>query len=432
MNDEGFRNREGTIKLKYVRNAFNYFITASNLNEVVNLYKEWRDTSEYMPMRLTYKVSVTIDATDLNTTGEIYSNYLESHRIPNTYYKDYVFFDRETMEWELKKSCKRGNDIYINIFKAKYNDSFRELNEKQFFTTVLNKSRKRLRKTKLLYITGTVSQRFCCNCGSPISKNVCECCGGLIFVRLTIHKAWKEFGIYWNSFVTNLREQFKGCEYFRVWQSQENGYPHFHALMYFPNFDFSVVYWKEDKSFRIHNRQKHKGRYVRDRIKQSWKHGYLDIKCCDSLKQAKTDLLKYIVRDLQGGESDLTNALIWFYGKQSYSISKKFFVSVGCGNQTLHEPCNDEFINAEGVIQRNNSKKTLIRIEVFPLIRGDKLYLPREKTYQTTIDTLKKPPPELINQDYFDKFIDSCSVSTFRITGDDVEIVIYKKGEFIE
>lgn len=376
-------------------------LSISDISEITNLYTTWRDTVELLPMRLTYKHDKIIYAPDINTSGEIYANFLQQNDVKCYNYKDYVFIDSTRQEWTYKKTCKRGNDVYIYLVNKKLKPlTIQEPIE--YFSTELNNNRNRNRRTNLLYITGTIDQSKFDGIGD----------------------AWLEFGNYWNTFITNIRNQFGGAEYIRTWQSQKNGYPHFHSLIYIP-FDFSVVYWPEDNSWRISTRQKlHKGDKitVRKRIKNAWKCGNLDVKCVDSTNNAFKDLLKYVTRDLEGGESDLTNAMVWYFGKQSYSISKNFQNSIWPKKESidLAPPSNADLINAIS----NNSNSDLLCIEVFPIIPRDIL------DFSLQIDVLDPtlrpdPPPNVV--EFFENMAISCKPSKNIINENGVEIIIYKR-----
>ena len=412
---------EGSIRVALVRKHFGLHniddsavkaqfkpLTFDHLSLITDIYTTWRDEVEIMPIRKVYLENEIRYIPDLNANPEKYLAYLDDHKIKYSYHANHVFLDVESYEWEYWKSCKRGNDVYIRLLREKFKPLVEaSKNIDSFFSTKINSNRKRIRKTRLLYITGT--------CDHAVTGDIAS--------------SWLKFGEYWNTFVTNIRQQFEGAEYIRAWQSQENGYPHFHALIYFPNFEFTAMYWKKDKSWRVHNRQKLNGKYVRDRLKDAWGFGHLDIKCCDNTRKALIDLLKYITRDLEGGESNLTNAMVWYFGKQSYSISRNF---VGCllGENVsigLAEPTNADLINASGVIQRSNSNKKLIRLEIFPLINIKNLDFSYTKSI-VDVDHVPDPPPNVVG--YFDKMALSCAAVSvkkhFAADGSSFDVVVFK------
>lgn len=420
LSNDIFCNRHGSIRVSLVRKHFGLYSLESgvkiqtkplllqDLLEIVDLCKSWRDTVEIMPLRFIYNKATYIDLKDTPSSPESWiDNYnIRTGKIAVRFNEksDIVCYETEVPEWKLIKSCKRGNDVYIRQVRKKFKPVIDAAsNVKSFFSTEINKNRKRVRKTKLLYITGTVDR---------------DKTG-------TIGNSWLKFGTYWNSFITNIREQFNGAEYIRAWQSQQDGYPHFHALVFFKNFKFTVTPWQNEKGkweFRVHNRQKHNGKYVRDKLKDAWKWGNLDVKCCDNTKKALVDIVKYITRDLKGGKSDLTNGMVWYFGKQSYSISKNFVKGLLGKNIDLAEPSNDDLINAFGVIQRNNSKKNLVRIEVFPLIRRDLIPNFTQLNLDNWADP-PDPPPEII--DFLENIADQCKPISSRKNEEGIDIIVY-------
>lgn len=392
-------------------------LNEKDLSEIVDLYTTWRDTDEKLVVRYTFRISSYVDFSktpiDIDAWCESYSSAtgLVAARFNDNPNCKVIACEKDVSQWAIKTCPKRGNPVYTAMFKKNMKplqDAAKR--RKSFFSTCINKNRKRVRRTHLLYVTGT--------CDRSKTGSVSD--------------SWLQFGEYWRCFVTNIRQQFQGCEFFRVWQSQKNGYPHFHALVYFPNFEFSVVPWLNQSGkweFRVHNRQKHNGVLVHDRLNGAWKWGHLDFKCCDSTKKAFRDVLKYVTRDLDGGESDLTNALIWYFGKQSYSISDKFTTLLLGKNIAMAEPCDDDLISAYGAITSDNCNRKLIRIEIFPTILGDSL----PKFIQKSIDDFDfgpgppDPPPEIVA--FLDNYACSCSVSKLDINDDGVEIVVYRRGD---
>jgi hypothetical protein len=217
------------------------------------------------------------------------------------------------------------------------------------------------KKTNALYLTGTVDPAICGD-----------------------DRGYLEFGSWWNSFVTNIRAQIGDLVFIRSWQSQKNGYPHFHAILYFKEKEFNAVRWIDQDggiSYRLPSRSGD-----REILKRAWKWGNLDVQCIQDMNESFKDLLKYVTRCLEGGESDLTNALLWYFQRQAFGISDDFVKVVwGTENVALVEPTNADLINR----YKSNSNSDLIRIEIYPTIRRDLF----SKTIQTTFETWKDPPP---------------------------------------
>jgi hypothetical protein len=395
-------------------------LSKRDLRDITRLYVHWRDTCEFMPLRLTYKDVKNIDlkgsACDPETWIRSYKEKWGKSRVAARFNDNpgckMVVYEGTREEWRLMKASKRGNDVYIRQVQ----DKLKPLTEKeplQFFSTERNDNRSRKRHTNVLYMTGTVDPD-----------------------KFTISDSWLDFGKWWNTFVTNLRNQFGNVEYIRAWQSQKNGYPHWHAIVYLP-FDFSVVPWmekdnkgKDRLTWRVSSVQKlHKGDKltVRQRLKSAWSnYGNLDIIAVSDLKETFKDMLKYITRELEGGESDLTNAMVWYFGKQAYSITKGFEKALWGENVDCidrQQPGNADLITGLS----SNSNSELIQIEVFPMVLRSDL----EFFYQKDILMLEKepdPPPPVV--DYLENLIDLCKVSTVRKRDeDDVTVIVYKYKE---
>ena len=410
--DDYLRNRFGSIKLKLVRGFYGLNIDSRIASEITGHYVEWRDTVELLPMRVWFKKSGFKDFSGLPVDVDKWIGcYCSSTGFLAARFNDnplcnVVSYDYKYSKWVNKKSVKRGNDVYIRLLKDKFNPFFNSKNHKCFFSTVVNSRRKRVQHTRMLYVTGT--------CDHNITGD--------------ISASWVAFGKYWNEFITRIRDTFGKVAYIRTWQSQDNGYPHFHSLIYFFDFEFSVVYWHQDNSFRVHNRQKvvvnhrsGKKDFCRDVIKSFWKWGHLDVKCCDNTKDALKDLLKYVTRDLKGGSADLTNAMVWYFGKKSFAVSDAFYDLFG-GCASL-EPSDADLINAEGVIQEVIQEDKLIGIDVFPVIPRD---LMPYYTQLTLVDWMDPPdpPPEMC--EFLDNFADSCEPVKFNHLDNGVVVTIYK------
>lgn len=430
-----FRNRHGSIRLKFVRKHFGVDLSQDKLNSIVELYKTWRDLVEMLPLHKKYKQTNFKDFKSTAVDPDKWINWynehtnLIAHRVNDNPECDLVVYEGFTYKWELKKCCKRGNDVYINQLNYKFKDFF-NADPKQFFSTAVNDKRKRVRKTRLLYITGT--------CDHEVTGDMSA--------------SWITFGAYWNEFITNLRQQFSepvinfcedwiseknpmglkfsyiedGVVYIRAWQSQDNGYPHFHALLYFNDFEFTATFRKEDNSWRIHNRQELNGEPVCNRIKDCWIAGNLDFKCCDNTTTALRDLLKYVLRDLDAGACDLTNAMIWYFGKQSFGISDGFKELFNVNVHSSVEPTNADLINDTHAIQSNNSNLKLVAIEVYPIIRHDFLPNFTQKDI-TNLDFDEDPPPEVAQ--FLDNYSFNCKLKKFDVREDGVKIYIYERGE---
>lgn len=332
----------------------------------------------------------------------------------------YLDLKTNTTETELSihKSIKRGNREYIKAIKNKL-QPFLDQEPRIFFD-----HDDRVKRTNALHIILEYDA-----------------------TSYSLGEAWFYVGVDFNRFLSNLKKHFGKFVHIRAWHGHDSGYPHIDVIIYFNNFEFSAVKWydkKQDKiSFRIHPKQKTKyhGKYCRQSIKDAWSHGYVDIECVDSMGGAFKDLMKYVTKELDGGAYVLTNAMVWYFGKQSFGISqsrdiiddkgniighKKGFVESVWGTTNsigLAEPTDTDAINNV----RSNSNRKLIAIEVFPTFPAYYFgYWP-----QTTLDNYKHPPPYGPNiENFLDNFVlNKCDVSV-TVRDDGVTVTTYKLREF--
>lgn len=402
-NQEEFCNCHGSLRLAFVRKHFGLLtkdigsridadgmltslrekimvqeLTNQDLTDIASLYVLWRDTREVMPMRKTYLEQEIIDCSVLPINPQKLCDVSKNGIL----YNDTLFRDVERSEWVFHETIKRGNRPYVQMVRKKF-EVFTGREPLMFFDENWG-----IKKTPMLYISGTIDQDKMSRC-----------------------HAWLHFGELWNSFNTNIRNQFGKISYIRAWQSQRNGYPHFHALVYFKDHDFTVVEWTHPdgkRSWRLPSRSSD-----RQKLKTAWKWGNLDIVCVQNSHDAFKDLLKYITRDLEGGESDLSNSMVWFFGKQSFSYSRDLVKSIWKDGETPAslEPSDADLICAES----SNSNSKLIRIEVFPIIRADLLNFDWEKGIG---------PPNSMRH-FIENLIDDSSFLK-RTTPEGVDIIVYQ------
>ena len=383
------------------------------LKEISEICHTWINEDEVMPFRKVFHEEQVFFVPDLNTSTDVYCKYLDNNNIHHSSYLDYVWVDVEKSEWDYKICVKRGNRPYVRKIKEKFKPLMdwcktKEAEEKIGFSTVINKNRKRIRKGRLFFITLTIDPHKIKTPG----------------------ESWLKSGKLLNSYLTYLRQEFPGIQFFTAPQAQGNGYYHPHIIAYLPNQKFTVFpnkeYNKRKKKWeyvwRIHNRVKHNDKFVRD-IFKSWNYGFSDVRAIDSLESGLTEILKYVTRDLTGGEERLTLGALWFFGKQGYSMSRNFIECLTGGDIDLAEPSNDDSIKAEGAIQSNDSKSKLIRLEFFPPVLKKNL----DFSYQKDVLDLSvspDPPPKVV--DYFNYLESKCEPSKFSVNDSGVEIIIYK------
>jgi len=436
FNDSVFYNRNGYLRLKLVnkhfglvtkeigsyldKNGMSHIVTArvqtkpltpSDLDILVNTYVDWRDFEEVVPAKWIYRDYRVLGLCTPGSQADTITFFKEGKKTSESIsYRTIDFYSRmfnvnctehkgiicapiEVADFNIYPCSKRGNVEYIRQVKVNF-EPFTSRHPLTFFDTTLDRKRKRKRKTNMLYVTGTTDPSIC-----------------------GYDMGWLEFGSHWNSFVTNIKQQFGGkIVYVRTWQSHKNGYPHFHALIYFkdieftavPNWDYNEKTGKRDKlSWRIPTRsQLHNGDKItiRQRIKKAWKYGTVDIICVSDTQKAFKDMLKYVTRDLEGGESDLTNTMVWYFGKQAFSHSKDF-AEVVWGKEVdidLNKQIDVALINPN----RCNSNLELIRVEIYPMVSAQKVYVEAPKSHQRMLFGGKDPPPEVeVNVDFIENSI---------------------------
>ncbi|GAG63551.1 unnamed protein product, partial [marine sediment metagenome] len=207
-----------------------------------------------------------------------------------------------------------------------------------------------------------------------------------IFVTLTydparcgIDSAWDNIGVEFHLFCNNLKKQYGKIEVFRTWESNQNFYPHVHAIIIFGD--------KKKGCFNVFN-HKDKCRIstgAKDKISSYW-HSLVDIQGVQDTQGTIKELVKYITKDLCSSKGDKTNAMIWYHRKQSYGITKGFEDLVG-------SELND--IEPSSLLQRNmsNCNSQYYTWKFLGILRGVDLRLSSE---MWTVD-LVKPPPRVMD-----------------------------------
>ena len=170
-----YTNSRGKIRLVKVRDCLNRGVISDN--DLIELYKNWRDQSEYL--------------------------ILCYHR------RDF------RLEYRAIKCAKRGNDVY----NLRIGQKFKELEmlaslygENKIFD--INQAEP---KTNCLLVTFTYDTKL---------KNKID--------------AWHDVSLEYNRAITRLRQKFGKISVLRVWESFRNGYPHIHAILLFDDKRFNV------------------------------------------------------------------------------------------------------------------------------------------------------------------------------------------------
>lgn len=362
LGDDVFCNESGYVRLNFVQCALglhryahdivkndcliykketrlSHCLSVADCDIITEQYVKWRDQREVIPIKYTF-VDPAVYASDpcnipAGASKNAYGVHIwnNEYGLPCSYYNGVLSTYNDRIERVFRATPKRGNDLYCQIVAERFKPALSAENIVFFDPSWGTK------QTPMLYITVTVDPRI---------------------VGYDIGLSWLLFGKWWNSFITNLRNQY-GCEisYIRSWQSQDNFMPHGHALVYFKDRSFTAVQWRDRDggiSFRLPSRSKD-----RSLIKNAWKWGNCDIQCVADTQTAYKDLLKYVLRDLEGGASDKTNGMVWFFEKRSFAISGNFFDII---KNATSEPDVADLIVAD----MRNSNSPLVRIDIFPVM----------------------------------------------------------------
>lgn len=279
----GLANEYGILRLKAVRSAY-FLEQAITLPEVVNLYRDWRDTSEHIV--LSYDEEYESGLWDPVT-------YTETH-------------------YMCIKASKKGNDVYRYLLAKKWR-KVTELKDVTFFNDNWG-----VKETSMLSVTLTYNTS-----------------------RSPVDAAWITHGEEWHLFLAKLTQEYGDVEFIRVWESHSNFYPHCHAVIVFKKHKFQV--WEQknkdgSKKWRISDHDAKK-------IGSFW-HSFSDIAAVSSTGIALQHLAKYLTKDLMSEKGDKTNAMTWLHRKQTYAISHKFFalIEAQLSVEQMKEPTTGDLI----------------------------------------------------------------------------------------
>ena len=281
-----YENKFGSIRRCFVLQK--YLRSLIKEDDALEIYKRWRDESEYIALR---------------GFKEVFEGFEGQSHIED----EYVFV----------KACKRGNDVYVKRVKERLEplDEAIERNVTLFDTE--NPKDRKLRKTPLLFITLEYNAN-----------------------KYGVPDCWFNCGADFDNLVKFLSKEYGAkVEFFRSWQSHQSYYPHIHAVVYFPEKSFSVrpVVSKKGKVvWRTTDKEVKK-------IKSFWPHGFIDVRGVSSTKKALLEVKKYVTKELWGEKGEKTMAMCWLFGKRSFSYTKGFFPTLG-GYYEFKEPNNADEI----------------------------------------------------------------------------------------
>src|SRR4030042_3495018 len=117
-------------------------------------------------------------------------------------------------------SAKREDSMYRKQDNARMAPIFKAAESIQPFFN--RKTRKVNSQTNCLYVTGTIPH------------------------NISLGAAWeREISYHFNLFMTRLRRKYhRVWIVWRTWEANESGYPHFHAILYFPDMLFTCFRYK--------------------------------------------------------------------------------------------------------------------------------------------------------------------------------------------
>ena len=207
-----------------------------------------------------------------------------------------------TADYYCIKLSKRGNDVY----RFKIRNKLQPLRDLITVTDDIKFLTKKNDLSNLLFVTLTYDSKL-------TDKDT----------------AYKNIGIELNKFLSSLKQKYGKLSLIRCFESfKTNGYPHIHAIIYFKDHKFPVSRYRNKKgniAYRVSNNSQ-------DTISSYW-HSFVHIDGIQSTG-AIGYLLKYITKN-QYIDSSNTIGHLWFYHKQSYSISKQFYRDLTNLTQTI-------------------------------------------------------------------------------------------------
>ena len=338
-------NKYNAIRRYVVYDSFRCGVLS--LDAVKDIYCIYRDDPEYICLK-TIELEKTIQERIIpleNSDGGL----------------SYDLGVKLSFKYRFFKACKRGNDVYKERVKSRLN-ILRKLPSVVFFNDDDVDKR-----TSLLFFTLTYDPNRC-----------------------DVATAWKNIGKEFHLFLSNLRKQYGDIAHFRTWESTQNYYPHVHVAVLFWDTSFIVLSHK-DKDGKIRYRIPYNEKV---KISKYW-HSHVDIQAIKSSDDVFLELTKYITKDLCSNKGDKTNAMIWLFNKQSYSLSKNFIRWLKnwyLGNDNpfdieednLKEPSFTDLIN-----NMHNCNSVILECEFIGIVRGSDLGISSDVWHFAC----EKPPP---------------------------------------
>ncbi|GAH95425.1 unnamed protein product [marine sediment metagenome] len=228
-----------------------------------------------------------LDGGDIGGLVDVYKKWVAQDE-----FLHFAVFEGDTKVREVAVLCsKRGNAVY----RYRVEDRLSPL-----LNLDVPAGNRSWNKTKVCFVTLTYDTKL----SSP-------------------QEAWVSISKSFNTWITNVRNQFGKVSYLKCFESTRGGYPHLHLVLVFHEVDFS--YFALKGKFRV-------SRIIRDKIKGNWS-SFADIEAVISPKQAIHYVLKYLLKthgDSAPGKTaweiscegvEKTLAILWAYKKRGYSVS---------------------------------------------------------------------------------------------------------------
>ena len=223
-----------------------------------------------------------------------------------------LFQNNETGKYILLPAAKRGNLVYANRVKHRFDSLKFSLPNQTFFNP--DYSERCARSTPLILTTLTYDPS-----------------------RYTIGEAWDNLPADYNRCMAMLRKSFPGVKIgtLRGNEAHKSGYPHMHVLIAFDT-PLPVV---------RHNNRSGKTTWrltydLKEKIARCWNPGYVDILAMPTTSSAIDYVSKYIVKGLTVPLDSLEYpdfdnkvlvalAVQWAKGMRAFSFSKLFISNLG-------------------------------------------------------------------------------------------------------
>ena len=212
-----------------------------------------------------------------------YDEYMLLQREVVDIYKD---IEKKKVDYIAVKCAKRGNDVYRYRVQKSLSNVFNNLDDIVFFN-LKDRNLKNV-KTSAVSVTMTYDKKRC-----------------------SLYDAWVNVSKEFNAWITKLRKRYGKISIFRTWEAFKSGYPHVNVILYFHNTEFSVFRYKD--KFRIREKKEF----------EHW-HSFVDVQAVSDLRKNVHYITKYITKELYKKKSSLTLAMLWLFGKRSFSVSKDF------------------------------------------------------------------------------------------------------------